>query len=196
MEAKARETLPSSPPPRSCLNDGIPMIPSDCIRADPNRQVLGWGAPKLYYRDELFVCKSCGKLETWTALQQRWWFEIARGLIDSTAVACRACRKAKRAFDAESLHKAWMARFEKLKRFQPQLEKAVWREGPGEEVHLLVDQPLFLFRLNHAALAALAAIRIETLGKLLRYKSTSPLPAFHLSDWDFLLRLIKAKLRP
>ncbi len=173
------------------------MIPSDCIRADPNRQALGWGAtPKPYYRDELFVCKACGKLETWTALQQRWWYEIAHGPIDSTAVACRACRKAKRASDAKSLHQAWMARFEKLKRLQPQLENAVWREGLGDEVHMLLDQPLSLFPLNHAALSALAARRIETLRKLLRSKFTSPLPAFHLSDWDFLLRLVKAKLSP
>ena len=126
MEAKAREvpSTPAKPRPRSHSIQGIPMIPSDALKADPSRQLLGWGStPKPYYRDELFVCKSCGKLETWTALQQRWWYEIARGPIDTTAVACRACRKAKRASDTESLHKAWMARFERLKRLQPQLKK-------------------------------------------------------------------------
>lgn len=173
------------------------MIPSDALRADPSRQRLGWSdTPKPYYRDELFVCKSCGKEETWTALQQRWWYEIARGPIDSTAVACRTCRKAKRASDAESLHKAWIARFDKLKRLQPQLEKATWPSGPNMVDSPLLNHPLGFLGLKSHAVSACATARIETLGDLLSYKFTSPPPNFHLSDLDFLLRQVKIRLKP
>ena len=58
-----------------------------------------------------------------------------------------------------------------------------------------MNRPLSLFRLNQGALSACAAIRIETLGKLINHKFTAPLPDFHLSDWDALLRLLKVKMK-
>ena len=48
---------------------------------------------KAYYVDEPFTCRDCGKEEVWTAKQQQWWFEVAKGNINSKAVRCRACRK-------------------------------------------------------------------------------------------------------
>ncbi len=47
----------------------------------------------LFYVDVPFTCKDCGSNELWTARQQKWWYEIAKGSIDSTAVRCRSCRK-------------------------------------------------------------------------------------------------------
>jgi hypothetical protein len=46
-----------------------------------------------FYVDTPFQCKDCGKSETWTAAQQKWWYEVARGDVWTTAVRCRACRK-------------------------------------------------------------------------------------------------------
>ncbi|NEV63468.1 zinc-ribbon domain-containing protein [Thiorhodococcus minor] len=46
-----------------------------------------------YYVDRAFVCRDCGSEEIWTAQQQKWWYEAAKGHIDSYAVRCRACRK-------------------------------------------------------------------------------------------------------
>lgn len=56
-----------------------------------------YGAPDFvergYYRDKPFVCGGCGKKEVWTAAQQKWWYEVAKGYVYSTARHCRACRK-------------------------------------------------------------------------------------------------------
>ena len=52
---------------------------------------------RLWYRDTEFTCKLCGTKEIWTALQQQWWYEVAGGELDSFAVTCSACRRAKKA---------------------------------------------------------------------------------------------------
>lgn len=49
-----------------------------------------------YYVDIPFRCAGCGKEETWTGTQQKWWYEVAKGFVYSTAVRCRACRRKKR----------------------------------------------------------------------------------------------------
>lgn len=45
-----------------------------------------------FYVDIAFTCRDCGSEEIWTAKQQKWWYEIAKGHIDSTAIRCRSCR--------------------------------------------------------------------------------------------------------
>lgn len=45
-----------------------------------------------FYVDKPFVCADCGKKEIWTATQQKWWYEVAKGYVDSTAKRCRPCR--------------------------------------------------------------------------------------------------------
>jgi hypothetical protein len=49
--------------------------------------------PPEYYEDRQFKCADCGTEEVWTAKQQQWWYEVAKGPIFSTAIRCRACRK-------------------------------------------------------------------------------------------------------
>ena len=43
-----------------------------------------------------FTCRDCGAEELWTAKQQKWWYEVVHGHIDSRAVRCLACRRARR----------------------------------------------------------------------------------------------------
>lgn len=50
-----------------------------------------------YYVDTAFTCRDCGEEQVWTAKQQRWWYEVALGPIDSRAVRCLPCRRARRA---------------------------------------------------------------------------------------------------
>ncbi len=45
-----------------------------------------------FYIDMPFDCKSCGKPQVWTATQQKWWYESAKGDVWTTAVLCRPCR--------------------------------------------------------------------------------------------------------
>lgn len=59
-----------------------------------------YGVPKFvetgYYVDLPFTCQDCGKEEVWAAEQQKWWYEVAKGTVYSTAARCRACRQSRR----------------------------------------------------------------------------------------------------
>ena len=65
-----------------------------------------YGAPDFVYRgyyvDRPFRCVDCGKEEVWTGTQQKWWYEVAKGFVYTTAVRCRLCRRKKRAQSDES----------------------------------------------------------------------------------------------
>ena len=55
-----------------------------------------------FYVDRPFVCKDCGKPEIWTATQQKWWYETAKGDVWTIAVRCRPCRRRERERKAEA----------------------------------------------------------------------------------------------
>ncbi len=40
-----------------------------------------------YYQDRPLRCKDCGIEEVWTAVQQRWWYEVAQGDVWTVAFA-------------------------------------------------------------------------------------------------------------
>lgn len=67
-------------------------IPADVAAQAPNNSY----GPPLFYEDCEFTCVGCGCQEVWTAEQQKWWYEVAKGSIYSRAVRCRACRQARR----------------------------------------------------------------------------------------------------
>ena len=50
----------------------------------------------LFYIDKEFCCKQCGVYEIWTAKRQKWWYEVAKGAFETTAVLCRECRDKKK----------------------------------------------------------------------------------------------------
>jgi hypothetical protein len=53
-------------------------------------------APDGVYQDRPFICRECGKEEVWTAGQQKWWYEVAKGSIYAEARRCNACRRRER----------------------------------------------------------------------------------------------------
>lgn len=55
-----------------------------------------------FYVDWPFVCKACGKAEVWSAAQQKWWYETAKGDVWTVATRCRACRRRERERKAEA----------------------------------------------------------------------------------------------
>lgn len=69
-------------------------VPENALKADWGelRHNNTYGPLPLFYMDKVFYCASCKSQELWTAKQQRWWYEIAKGDINSTAKYCRACR--------------------------------------------------------------------------------------------------------
>ncbi len=56
-----------------------------------------YGALPQYYLDREFTCRDCDEQHVWTAKQQKWWYEVAHGHIDSVAVRCLPCRRKRRA---------------------------------------------------------------------------------------------------
>jgi Probable zinc-ribbon domain len=46
-----------------------------------------------YYFDRPFDCVGCNSPEIWTAAQQKWWYEEAKGNLFSIAKLCRSCRQ-------------------------------------------------------------------------------------------------------
>jgi hypothetical protein len=65
-----------------------------------------YGVPRFvergYYSDEPFKCSNCGTEQVWTAWQQKWWYEVAKGYVYSTAKLCRACRRREQARRVEA----------------------------------------------------------------------------------------------
>ena len=66
------------------------------------REVNPLGPLPNFYIDRHFECKDCGSDEVWTAKQQKWWYEMARGCISSVAVRCRSCRYKEKIRKAEA----------------------------------------------------------------------------------------------
>ncbi|VTR95172.1 Uncharacterized protein OS=Thiorhodovibrio sp. 970 GN=Thi970DRAFT_01321 PE=4 SV=1: zf-trcl [Gemmata massiliana] len=67
-------------------------VPADTSQQAPNNSY----SPLTQYEDTPFTCADCGKEEIWTAAQQKWWYEVAKGTIYSRAIRCRSCRQALR----------------------------------------------------------------------------------------------------
>ena len=71
------------------------------VNPDNLRPTNSYGTPSFvvtgFYVDMPFQCKSCGIPQLWTANQQKWWYESAKGDVWTIAVLCRPCRLRERA---------------------------------------------------------------------------------------------------
>lgn len=89
--------------------------PVGAVEADHSQlgHINTYGFLPLFYVDKPFACRDCGSKEVWTAKQQKWWYEVAKGHIGSTAVRCRKCRdKIKHEKDSQKQHMEEMAKVE------------------------------------------------------------------------------------
>lgn len=73
-------------------------------------------AKRGYYVDLPFVCIDCGKSEVWSATQQKWWYEVAKGGVWTTATRCRPCRQAERKRREKAKNSQSLGASEKTKR--------------------------------------------------------------------------------
>ena len=99
QEIRSRRRVRSERRPRYVAQPWGPHgIPRGAIAADPALLLHDntYGPRPVFYVDLSFTCVDCGKSEIWTAAQQKWWYEGAKGKIDSTATRCRPCRRARR----------------------------------------------------------------------------------------------------
>ena len=74
------------PPPGAAMADHDELVHNNT-----------YGLLPCYYVDKVVVCRSCGREEVWTAENQKWWYEEAKGNIHAEAVHCRACRDKEKA---------------------------------------------------------------------------------------------------
>ncbi|QIL82503.1 hypothetical protein G7047_23125 [Diaphorobacter sp. HDW4A] len=63
------------------------------LEPHPRGEVVSPTMPHRRYVDKAFTCIDCGVQQVWTAKQQLWWYEIAKGNPYTAAVRCRPCRK-------------------------------------------------------------------------------------------------------
>lgn len=84
--------------PAAGISPGAGVEPADrAVLAQHNNT---YGPLPAFYADKIFECRDCGAEEVWTAKQQKWWYEVAHGPIDSIAVRCLPCRRRRRNADA------------------------------------------------------------------------------------------------
>ena len=75
-----------------------PKLPPHAVVGDPSKQDFCWAhhMPKYFYVDEEKVCVQCGQPFTFTAHEQKFWYETLRFNFCSTAIRCRRCRRQRR----------------------------------------------------------------------------------------------------
>ncbi len=73
-------------------------VPRGALPADQGKLAHDntYAARPRFYADRPFTCADCGKAEVWTAADQKWWYEEAKGKIASQANRCRDCRRKRR----------------------------------------------------------------------------------------------------
>ena len=96
-EIAAKRAAKRTPKPPPAAPAPYRMVPVNENLLAPNNS---YGAPDFvrrgFYIDRPFRCVDCNKPEVWTGSQQKWWYEVAKGFVYSSAVRCRACRRKKR----------------------------------------------------------------------------------------------------
>jgi len=107
------------------------------------------------YLDRAFTCRDCGAEGVWTAKQQKWWYEVMHGKIDSRAVRCLPCRRARRAAQAASREGGGANRLGELsERLRALARTPATPEARAEAVAALDSKWWGLRRLAIAALGA------------------------------------------
>ena len=65
-------------------------IPADLSKL---AHINTYGELPEYYIDRPFLCRQCNKPQIWKAVDQKWYYEEAKGHTDAFAVECRKCRQ-------------------------------------------------------------------------------------------------------
>lgn len=86
----------------ACVVQAISLRPPHTapVEASRLRPHNSYGEPGFvtrgYYQDLPFRCVDCDAGGVWTAERQKWWYEVARGDVFTTARRCPACRARER----------------------------------------------------------------------------------------------------
>lgn len=94
QRVKERDPLATRAKPGYLPDRLIPV--NEALLAPNNSYGVADFVARGYYVDRPFCCIDCGKEEVWTGSEQKWWYEVAKGFVYSSAIRCRACRRKKR----------------------------------------------------------------------------------------------------
>jgi hypothetical protein len=75
-----------------------PRLPKGAVAGDASKQVFhpALQVPKYFYIDETRTCVQCEARFTFSAAEQKYWYETRRFVFDSVPIRCRACRRLRR----------------------------------------------------------------------------------------------------
>ncbi len=73
-------------------------VPAGAVPADQSKLLHDntYGPRPRFYVDTPFTCIECGTEEVWSATDQKWWYEEAKGKIATRANRCSVCRRKRR----------------------------------------------------------------------------------------------------
>ena len=142
----------------------------------------------LWYADKNFTCRDCGKQEIWTARQQQWWDEVAKGEIETFAIRCRTCRRRKREADETTTR---CIRQSRLRRAHERAAK-LYRElaAGGSAAFAVLDAPVTDLDLAKRMQTALEAKGVKTIGELVAMDTSLKLSEYG-DEWGHLKRKLK-----
>jgi hypothetical protein len=91
---------------------GVPVDPDQLAPNDTHCNSRPDFVVRGYYVDQPFECRACGEPQVWTAAQQKWWYEVAKGDVWTKARFCRPCRRRERSRreEARRVHLEGLAR--------------------------------------------------------------------------------------
>jgi hypothetical protein len=77
--------------------DFRPPLPRGAVRGDVSRQVFCYHhVPRYFYVDEERTCTQCGEPFTFSAREQKYWYEARQFNFHSVPVRCLRCRRRRR----------------------------------------------------------------------------------------------------
>jgi hypothetical protein len=170
---------PAYPPP-GAIRVNFEKLRSMSWCPDPFRE---------YYVALPIVCKDCGTQEVWTARQQQWWYEVAQGAIETTAVRCRACRRAMRERDAKVKQGAREARLARGQIQAAELSRKLSAERP--EAFDWLQKPIQHLHLRNRTEKALLEQGFSAIGELVACDPAVCPSQLSSGDWEELKRTFK-----
>jgi hypothetical protein len=75
-----------------------PRIPKGAVPGDVSKQVFcsACHEPKYFYVDETRTCVQCGSRFTFSAAEQKYWYETRKFNFSSIPIRCKNCRRLRR----------------------------------------------------------------------------------------------------
>ncbi|MCJ8332469.1 MAG: zinc-ribbon domain containing protein [Lentisphaeria bacterium] len=101
------------------------VLPKGTIRGDITKQNYCCSGPYFYYRDKSLDCIQCNENFTFSAEEQKYWYESLQFNLGSIAIRCKDCRKQRRSVN--SLFQQISVALNKIK------------ENPKNPAHYIID---------------------------------------------------------